>query len=173
MRWIEKFVHVFCSCIFTLFTSPLVYGIIYLPELKAAAVIKTLFALIARQHTVVCTFRRKLRSSKKICTKRRIWNCSTTLDLGHCAKGIYWLEKLGIFVKPILLEQFVDYRRDHSPSSCFAFNVGWGVKRRMALVSRPEERNEKSIEALNMYHGRYCVCNSLILSSQCMKWRIW
>ena len=67
-----------------------------------------------------------------------------TLNLGHCfAESTCWPES-----KPrILLEQFVDYLGDHSPSSCFAFNVGWGVKRRMALVSGAEARNEKSIEA--------------------------
>ena len=40
--------------------------------------------------------------------------------------------KLRILAKIFLLKQFVDYYlRHHSPSSCFAFNAGCGVKRRM------------------------------------------
>ena len=40
--------------------------------------------------------------------------------------------KLRILAKIFLLEHFVDYYlRHHSPSSCFAFNAGCGVKRRM------------------------------------------
>ena len=62
----------FLAKYFHTFYIKLVYGISYLPAAVTGSVIKTLFALIARRHTVVCTFNlaAKLRSSKKICTKK-------------------------------------------------------------------------------------------------------